>query len=49
MRRPLIYSLALHAVVVAESKGMRWEISTDSENQITRLLAERLGLVVEAT
>lgn len=41
--------LSLHAVAVAESKGMRWEISTDSEVQVTKLLSERLGLNVEAT
>ena len=41
--------LSLHAVAVAESKGMRWEISADSEDQITKLLSERLGLAVEAT
>ncbi len=47
--RPEYRWLSLHAVAVAESKGMRWETSTDSEDQITKLLAERLGLVVEAT
>lgn len=46
--RPEYRWLSLHAVAVAESKGMRWDIPTDSENQITALLAERLGLVVEA-
>jgi len=47
--RPEYRWLSLHAVAVAESKGMRWEISTDSEDRITKLLAERLGLTVEAT
>lgn len=47
--RPEYRWLSLHAVVVAESKGMRWEISTDSEDQITKLLSERLGLTVETT
>lgn len=47
--RPEYRWLSLHAVPVAESKGMRWEISTDNEDQITKLLDERLGLIVEAT
>ncbi|MBC5785974.1 hypothetical protein H8N03_23755 [Ramlibacter sp. USB13] len=47
--RPEYRWLSLHAACVADSKGMRWEISSDSEDQITKLLAERLGLVVEAT
>lgn len=47
--RPEYRWLSLQAVAVAESKGMRWEISTDSEDQITKLLSERLGLTVEAT
>jgi hypothetical protein len=47
--RPEYRWISLHAVAVPESKGMRWEISTDSEDQVTKLLAERLGLVVEAT
>lgn len=47
--RPEYRWLSLHAVAVAESKGMRWEISTDSEDQLTKLLSERLGLTVEAT
>ncbi|WP_225781272.1 hypothetical protein [Xenophilus sp. Marseille-Q4582] len=47
--RPEYRWLSLHAASVTDSKGMRWEISTDSEDQITKLLAERLGLVVEAT
>lgn len=47
--RPEYRWLSLHALAVAESKGMRWEIPTDSEASITKLLFERLGLVVEAT
>lgn len=47
--RPEYRWLSLRAVAVAESKGMRWEISTDSEAQITKLLSERLGLTVKAT
>ena len=47
--RPEYRWLSLHAVPVAESKGMRWEISTDNEDQTTKLLGERLGLIVEAT
>lgn len=46
--RPEYRWLSLHAVAVAEGKGMRWEISTDGEDQITKLLSERLGLTVEA-
>lgn len=45
--RPEYRWLSLHAASVADSKGMRWEVSTDSEDQITKLLAERLGLTVE--
>lgn len=45
--RPEYRWLSLHAVAVAESKGMRWDIPTDSEDQITTLLAQRLGLGVE--
>ena len=40
--------LSLHAAPVADSKGRRWEISADAEVQVTRVLTERLGLVVEA-
>ena len=47
--RPEYRWLSLHALAVAESKGMRWEIPTDCEASITKLLSERLGLVVEAT
>ena len=47
--RPEYRWLSLHAVAVAESKGMRWEISKDGEDQITNLLSERLGLTVGAT
>jgi hypothetical protein len=45
--RPEYRWLSLHASSVADSKGKRWEISKDSEDQITKLLAERLGLTVE--
>ncbi len=45
--RPEYRWLSLHAVLVAESKGMCWEISADSEVQITKLLTDRLGLAVE--
>jgi hypothetical protein len=47
--RPEYRWLSLHAAAVAESKGMRWEVSADKEVQITKLLGERLGLIVEAT
>jgi hypothetical protein len=40
--------LSLHAAPVAESKGLRWETSADAEAQVTKVLTERLGLVVEA-
>lgn len=40
--------LSLHAAPVAESKGLRWQISADAEAQVTKVLADRLGLVVEA-
>ncbi|MCB9610342.1 MAG: hypothetical protein H6716_27390 [Polyangiaceae bacterium] len=46
--RPEYRWLSLHAVAVADSKGMRWETSTDSEDQIANLLAERLGLTVKS-
>lgn len=46
--RPEYRWLSLHAAAVAESKGMHWEISTDREDRITRLLSERLGLTVAA-
>lgn len=45
--RPEYRWLSLRAELVAESKGMRWEISMDSEDQVTKLLAERLGLTLE--
>lgn len=47
--RPEYRWLSLHAVAVADSKGMRWEISADGEDQVTKLLSERLGLTVKAT
>jgi hypothetical protein len=47
--RPEYRWLSLHALVVPESKNMRWEVSSESDCQITTLLAERLGLTVEAT
>jgi hypothetical protein len=40
--------LSLHAAPIAESRGRRWEISADAEAQVTKVLSERLGLVVEA-
>ena len=45
--RPEYRWLALHAAPVAESKGMRWEVSADSADAITKVLAERLGFTVE--
>lgn len=44
--RPEYRWLSLQATPVADSKGRRWEISTDGEARITTLLAERLGLTV---
>ena len=46
--RPEYRWLSLHAAPVAESKGLGWEISADAEAQVTKVLTERLGLVVEA-
>jgi hypothetical protein len=46
--RPEYRWLSLHAVPTPESKGARWEVAADDEAQITKLLTERLGLVVEA-
>lgn len=45
--RPEYCWLSLHATSVVDSKGMRWEVSTNGEDQIAKLLAERLGLTVE--
>lgn len=45
--RPEYRWLSLHAVPVPESKGMRWELPADAEAQATKVLTERLGLVVE--
>lgn len=45
--RPEYRWLSLHAAPAPESKGMRWEVTSDDETQITKLLTERLGLVVE--
>lgn len=39
--------LSLHAAPVADSKGLRWEFPADAEKQVTKVLTERLGLVVE--
>lgn len=47
MPRPEYRWLSLHAAPVADSKGMRWEVLANSEDAITKLLAERLGLTVE--
>jgi hypothetical protein len=47
--RPEYRWLSLHGVAVAESKGMRWEVTSEYEAPITKLLSERLGLTVDAT
>ncbi|MDP1917105.1 MAG: hypothetical protein Q8L14_12770 [Myxococcales bacterium] len=39
--------LSLHAAPVAESRGLRWQVSADAEPKITKVLTDRLGLVVE--
>lgn len=43
--RPEYRWLSLHAAPLVESKRMRWEVGGDDEIQITKLLADRLGLV----
>lgn len=45
--RPEYRWLSLHAAPVADSKGMRWEVWADGEDQTAKLLVERLGLTVE--
>lgn len=45
--RPEYRWLSLHAELCPESKGMRWTATVDDGPQITRMLTERLGLVVE--
>ena len=45
--RPEYRWLSLHAVPVADGTGMSWEISAELEAQVTKVLTERLGLVVE--
>ena len=45
--RPEYRWLSLHAVPVAESKGMSWEVSAEAEALVTKVLTERLSLVVE--
>jgi hypothetical protein len=47
--RPEYRWLSLHAKPTPDTKGLRWEVAADDEAMITKLLAERLGLVAEAT
>jgi hypothetical protein len=47
--RPEYRWLSLHAEPLPNSKGLRWQIAAHEEAMITKLLTERLGLVVEAT
>lgn len=47
--RPEYRWLSLQAVPTPETKGLHWDIAADDEAIVTRLLAERLGLVVGAT
>lgn len=44
--RPEYRWLSLQGEMVAESKGIRWEVSADAVDEISRVLAERLGLIV---
>lgn len=46
--RPEYRWLSLQAEPTADTKGLRWEVAADDEATVTKLLAERLGLVVEA-
>lgn len=46
--RPEYRWLSLHAEPTPETKGLHWEVAVDDDAMITKLLAERLGLVVEA-
>ena len=47
--RPEYRWFSLRAEPSPDTKGLRWEVATDDESMITKLLVERLGLVVEAT
>jgi hypothetical protein len=47
--RPEYRWLSLHAKPTPDTKGLRWEVAADDEAMITKLMAERLGLVAEAT
>ena len=46
--RPEYRWLSLHAVPMPDTKGLGWEVEADDESMIMKLLADRLGLVVEA-
>lgn len=46
--RPEYRWLSLHAAPVPDSKGARWDVAAGDEAQITKVLTERLGLLVEA-
>lgn len=46
--RPEYRWLSQHAEPTPDTKGLGWEVDADDEPMITKLLAERLGLVVEA-
>lgn len=46
--RPEYRLLSLHAVPLADSRGMRWDIPGDVEAQVIDVLTKRLGLVVES-
>ena len=47
--RPEYRWLSLHAEQLPDTKGLGWDVSADDEAMITKLLAERLGLVAKAT
>lgn len=47
--RPEYRLLSLHAEPMPDTKGLGWGVAADDEAMITKMLAERLGLVLEAT
>ncbi len=46
--RPEYRWLSLHAEPTPDTKGLRWQVAEEDETMITKRLAERLGLAVEA-
>jgi len=47
--RPEYRWLSLHAEPTPDTKGLGWAVAADDEPMITKLLAERLGLLAEDT